>query len=76
MRLQGGVSGNHPIHKDLDRVKGYLHKVKQGETYFSRKEQVRVNADAAGRFIRNALGKGPTDETMVNADKAMNEKML
>ncbi|PJF18809.1 Exosome-associated family protein [Paramicrosporidium saccamoebae] len=76
MRLQGGVSGNHLIHKDLDRVKSYLDKVKQAEADFSRKEQVRVNTDAAGRFIRNALGRVPAEGVSMNTDGAQDEKML
>lgn len=31
MRMKGGVPHNHPIHKDMDRVKKYLDKVRQVE---------------------------------------------
>eukprot|EP00128_Syssomonas_multiformis_P013308 Colp12_sorted_trinity150504_noHs@19443 len=50
---QGTDAQEHPVKQELERVKLYMNKVK--ELAASKDAKVKLNKDAANRFIRNAL---------------------
>lgn len=71
MRMQGVASAEHPIHRDMERIKSYMDKIKAAEQDTSARgtppvapadgplARMRINAQAASRFVRNALWEQP-----------------
>lgn len=60
MRLQNYNLTDHPILKDIERIRSYMQKVRQAESTEEERAKVRLNAQAAQRFIRNSLWQPPT----------------
>ena len=54
LRLNGVNSKEHPVFRELIRVKQYFEKIKAAESAGTR-QNVTLDKDAAGRFIKNAL---------------------
>ena len=53
-RLNGVNSKDHPVFRELTRVKQYFEKIKAAESAGT-KQAVKLNKAAAGRFIKHAL---------------------
>eukprot|EP01113_Clastostelium_recurvatum_P024601 TRINITY_DN2936_c0_g1_i2.p1 TRINITY_DN2936_c0_g1~~TRINITY_DN2936_c0_g1_i2.p1 ORF type:complete len:199 (+),score=50.94 TRINITY_DN2936_c0_g1_i2:163-759(+) len=59
LKTQGTDTSDHPVIKELDRVKVYINKVKG----LSERQKLKLNSDAASRFIKHALsGNEAQDE--------------
>ncbi len=54
LRLNGVNSKEHPVFRELTRVKQYFEKIKAAETAGT-KQNVTLDKEAAGRFIKHAL---------------------
>ncbi|KAG8469080.1 hypothetical protein KFE25_007598 [Diacronema lutheri] len=58
LKTQGVSTSDHPVKQELDRVRQYLKKVKgMSSDAEQQKANVRLNAEAAKRFITHALGE-------------------
>lgn len=55
LRLNGVNARNHPVFRELTRVKQYFEKIRVVESDASAKETSRLDKAAAGRFIKHAL---------------------
>lgn len=55
LRLNGVKAREHPVFKELTRVKQYFDKIKQAESPEAKKPQVSLDKDAAKRFIAASL---------------------
>lgn len=58
LRLQGVNAKEHPVFKELTRVKQYFEKIKTVETV-PEKRTTAVDKEAAGRFIKHGLVRSP-----------------
>ncbi|CDR43128.1 CYFA0S11e00540g1_1 [Cyberlindnera fabianii] len=56
LKAQGVNTSNHPIMKDLERVKSYMNRAKLAE---EGKEEVKVDTSVAKRFLQGVLGGKP-----------------
>lgn len=54
---------NHPVKKELDRIKDYMKKVKTAENPQAGSGHGRVNVEAANRFIKHALQPTEMEKT-------------
>ncbi len=55
LRLNGVKAKEHPIFRELARVKQYFDKLKHVENSGSKRENLSLDKQAAGRFIKHAL---------------------
>lgn len=55
LRLQSYDLTGHPILQEMERIRSYMRKVSQAECSEDTKASVRLNIEAAQRFIRNGL---------------------
>ena len=55
IRLNGSNAKNHPVFRELVRVKQYFEKIKTTEVGESKRTNLRLDQAAAGRFITHAL---------------------
>lgn len=61
LKTQGISASEHPVRNELERVKGYIRKVKEAsqaaeKASVEEKRQLTLNSSAAHRFITHALG--------------------
>lgn len=61
MRLQSCDVTGHPILQEMERIRSYMRKVRQAEFSEETKASVRLNVEAAQRFIRNGLWQPKKD---------------
>lgn len=66
LRTKGVDSANHPVMRELDRIKTYYMKVKEAETSIQAKasssgRSTSVNVPAAARVLKHALPSKPED---------------
>ncbi|KAJ2084146.1 hypothetical protein H4R24_000219 [Coemansia sp. RSA 988] len=59
LKVNGVPPKEHPVMSELQRVQRYIEKINRVKKGGSKKESraMRVNADAAGRFIQNSISK-------------------
>ena len=55
LRLNGANAKEHPVFRELVRVKQYFEKIKALEGGGSRTSELRLDKEAAGRFIKHSL---------------------
>ncbi|KAK9767712.1 hypothetical protein K7432_002278 [Basidiobolus ranarum] len=60
LKTQGVPPSDHPVMKELERIRGYIQKIK--ETEGTHKPTMSVDKEAAARFIKNALADSETTE--------------
>lgn len=65
LRTRGIDAADHPVMRELDRIKGYYLKVKEAEAAASGTQQQRTQIDvpAAARFIKHSIGS-PKERTV------------
>lgn len=69
LRLDGVNSKEHPVFRELTRVKQYFEKIKAAETAGT-KQNVTLDKAAAGRFIKHALvSRNRSVKESANADR-------
>ncbi len=62
LRLNGVNAKEHPVFRELTRVKQYFEKIKRAESVGTNKGSTALDKAAAGRFIKHALaGNEPYD---------------
>lgn len=62
LRLNGVNAKEHPVFRELTRVKQYFEKIKRAESVGTNKGSMALDKAAAGRFIKYALaGNEPND---------------
>ncbi|KAJ2803880.1 hypothetical protein H4R20_002715 [Coemansia guatemalensis] len=59
LKVNGVPPKEHPVMDELQRVQRYIEKINRAKKGGSKQESraMRVDADAAGRFIQNAMSK-------------------
>eukprot|EP01027_Heterolobosea_sp_BB2_P010913 GEZU01015943.1.p1 GENE.GEZU01015943.1~~GEZU01015943.1.p1 ORF type:complete len:213 (+),score=75.60 GEZU01015943.1:166-804(+) len=55
LRAQGVNPQDHPVKDELERVKKYMNKIKEVQESLTAKQTLRLNKDAANRFIQAAI---------------------
>ena len=55
LRLNGVDAKEHPVFRELVRVKEYFEKIKNAEAGDSKRMNMSLDKAAAGRFIKHAL---------------------
>lgn len=55
LRLNGIKAREHPVFKELTRVKQYFDKIKDAETPVTKRENISIDKPAAGRILKAAL---------------------
>jgi hypothetical protein len=64
LRAQGKNPKEHPINREVERIKGYIQKIQKMERKKEARKRLKVylmlanatiNAEAAKKFVRNAL---------------------
>src|SRR5579862_6445612 len=55
LRLDGVNSREHPVFKELARVRQYFEKIKQVEASGIKRENLSLDKEAANRFVKHAL---------------------
>lgn len=55
LRLHGVNAKEHPIFRELSRVKQYFEKIKNAEAGDAKRTATSLDKAAAGRFIKHAL---------------------
>ncbi|KDN53321.1 hypothetical protein K437DRAFT_98670 [Tilletiaria anomala UBC 951] len=56
LKTKGVDPATHPVMPELERVKGYFHKIKHAQDSESREARSNLDQSAAARFIRHAIG--------------------
>jgi exosome complex protein LRP1 len=55
LRLHGVKAREHPVFRELTRVKQYFDKIKSAETPVTKRENLSVDKQAVGRFVKAGL---------------------
>ena len=55
LRINGVNAKEHPVFRELTRVKQYFDKIKAVETSGAKRENISLNQEAAGRIVKHAL---------------------
>jgi len=55
LKTQGVSPVNHPVKKELERIKSYIKKMKELSEKKKQESTLRLNVDAAQRFIKHSL---------------------
>lgn len=58
LRLNGVNAKEHPVFRELTRLKQYFEKIKIAESGEVKRNSLSLNRPAAGRFIKHALVRG------------------
>jgi exosome complex protein LRP1 len=76
LRLNGVQAKEHPVFKELTRVKQYFEKIKVAEAGPTKpRENISLNKQAAGRIIKHALA-GNDKYDLERAEREAREKLL
>ncbi|OAP58112.1 hypothetical protein AYL99_07202 [Fonsecaea erecta] len=76
LKLHGVQAKEHPVFKELTRVKQYFEKIKQSEeTPQTSRPTLALDKDAAGRFIKHALA-GNDKYDLQRAEREARERVL
>ncbi|KAI9784720.1 MAG: hypothetical protein M1816_000723 [Peltula sp. TS41687] len=62
LRLHGTNAKEHPVYRELTRVKQYFEKIKAAEKKATKRENLSLDKQAAGRIIKHALAANEVED--------------